>query len=78
MANEEIFRLDVLSPFGAQNVAILSQEKRAHVVLKNNVTGDSVTLCFEKILCPEDIACSIIKTNDFTLGGTLEQYFVLG
>ncbi len=78
VANEEIFRLDVLSPFGARNVAILSQGKRAHVVLKNNVIGDSVTLCFKKIPCPEDIARLIIKTDDFTLGGTLGWYFVLG
>ena len=78
MVNEEIFRLDVLSLFGAQNVAVLSQGKRAHVVLKNDVIGDSVTLCFMKSSCPEDIACFIIKTNDFTLGGTLGQFFVLG
>jgi hypothetical protein len=78
VANEEIFCLDVLSLFGAQNVVILSQGKCAHVVLKNDVIGDSVTLCFEKIPCPEDIACLIIKTDDFTLGGTLGKYFVLG
>ena len=78
VVNEEIFHLDVFSLFGAQNVAILSQGKCAHVVLKNDVISDSVTLCFEKIPCPEDIACLIIKTDDFTLGGTLGWYFVLG
>ncbi len=78
VANEDLFRLDVLSPFGARNVTILSQGKRACVVLKNDVIGDSVNLCFEKILCPENIARLIIKTNDFTLGGTLGRYFVLG
>ena len=78
VANEEIFRLDVLSPFEARNVAILSQGKCAHVVLKNNVIGDSVTLCFKKIPSPEDITRLIIKTDDFTLGGTLGRYFVLG
>ena len=78
MVNKEIFRLDVLSLFGARNVAILSQGKCAHVVLKNDVMGNSVTLCFEKFPCQEDIARLIIKTNDFTLGGTLGRYFVLG
>ena len=78
VANKEIFRLDVFSAFGAQNVAIFSQGKCAHVVLKNNVIGNSVTLCFEEIPCPEDITHLIIKTDDFTLGGTLGRYFVFG
>ena len=76
MANEGIFHLNVLSPFGTRNVAILSQRKHAHVVLKNKVIGDGVILCFEKILRSEDISCLIIKTNDFTLGGTLGRYFM--
>ena len=78
VANKEIFCLDMLSPFGAQNVTILSQGKCAHVVLKNDVIGNSVTCASRKIPCPEDIARLIIKTNDFTLGGTLGRYFVLG
>ncbi len=78
MVNKEIFPLDVLSPFGAQNVVIFSEGKRAHVVLKNDVIGNSVTLCFEEIPCPEDITHLIIKTDDFTLGGTLGRNFVLG
>ena len=67
MVNKEIFRLDVFSAFGARNVAIFSQGKCAHVVLKNNVIGNSVTLCFKEIPCPENITCLIIKTDDFTL-----------
>ena len=78
MANKEIFRLDVFSAFGARNVAIFSQGKCAHVVLKNDVIGNIVTLCFEEIPCSENITHLIIKTNDFTLGGTLGRYFVLG
>ncbi len=56
VVNEEICCLDVLSPFGARNVAVLSQGKCAHVVLKNDVISNSETLCFEEIPCPEDIA----------------------
>ena len=78
VSNKEIFRLDVLSLFGAQNIAIFSQGKYSHVVLKNNVFGNSVTLCFEKIPCPEDVVHLILKTKDFTLGGTLGRYFVFG
>ncbi len=78
MANQEIFCLDVLSLFGAQNIAVLSQGKCAHIVLKKNVIGDNVILCFEKMPHPQNVACLIIKTNDFTLGGALGRYFVLG
>ncbi len=67
VVNKEIFRLDVFSAFGARDVAIFCQGKCAHVVLKNDVNGNSVTMCFEEISCPENITCLIIKTNDFTL-----------
>ncbi len=77
MVNKRIFRLDVFSAFGAQNVAIFSQGKCAHVVLKNDVIGNSVTLCLEKNPCPENITHLIMKTNDFTLGGTFGRYVVL-
>ena len=70
MVNTEIFRLDVFSAFGARNVAIFSQGKCAHVVLKNDVISNSVALRFEEIPCPENITCFIIKTN-------FGRYFVL-
>ena len=78
VVNEEIFCLDVLSPFGARNIAVLSHGKRAHVVLKDNVIGDSVPLGLKKMPRPENAACLIIMTNNFTLGGALGWYFVLG
>jgi hypothetical protein len=78
VTNEEVFCLGVFGPFGTWNIAVLSQGKRAHVVLKNDVIGDSVTLCLKKMLRPENVARLIVKTDDFTLGGALGRYFVLG
>jgi hypothetical protein len=46
VVNKKILRLDVFSAFGARNIAIFSQGKCAHVVLKNDVIENSVTLCF--------------------------------
>jgi hypothetical protein len=77
VANKEIFRLNVFSTFGDQNVAIFGQGKCAHVVLKNDVIGNSAALCFKEIPCPENITCLIIKTDDFTLSCTFGRYFVL-
>jgi hypothetical protein len=67
MVNKGVFCLDMFNAFGAQNVAIFSQGKCAHVVLKNNVIGNIVTLCLEEIPCPEDVTRLIIKTDYFTL-----------
>ncbi len=55
VTNEEVFYLDVLSPFGSRNITVLSQGKRAHVVSKNNVISDSVSLHLKKMPHSENV-----------------------
>ena len=65
MADIEILRLDVLSSFGARNITIFGKREGAHVVLEHNIGGDRVTLSFEEMSGPEDVACFVVETNEF-------------
>ena len=52
MFDEEVFRLDVFSLFGAGDVAVLFKRERAHVVLVDDIIRDCVTLGFKEMVCP--------------------------
>ena len=52
VSNEEIFGLDVFCSFGTGDVTVLCKRKSAHIVLKDNIGGDSIPLCFHEVACP--------------------------
>ena len=60
ITNEEIFGFDVLGTFLTGDTYPFCQGKCTHVVLIYNIGLNLVSLCFEELTCPEDIANLVI------------------
>jgi hypothetical protein len=52
VSNEEIFGLDVFGSFGTGDVTVLCKGKSAHIVLKDNIGGNSIPLSFHEVARP--------------------------
>ena len=52
VSNEEIFGLDMFGSFGTGDVTVFGKGKSAHIVLKDNIGGNSIPLSFHEVACP--------------------------
>ncbi len=57
-------------------MAILGQGKGTHVILVYEGGRYSIALCFEEVMCPKDVACFVIKTNEFSFSQTFGVKFL--
>ena len=52
VSNEEIFGLDVFGSFGTGDVTVFRKGESAHIVLKDNIGGNSIPLSFHEVARP--------------------------
>ncbi len=53
--DEDLFRFDVFCTFGAGETPILFEGEGTHIILKDDILRNGVTLSFEEMTCPENI-----------------------
>jgi hypothetical protein len=64
MLDEEVSSLDLFGAFGTGGATILLEGERTHVVLKDNVLCNCLSLGFNKGTCPENITHILVMDGD--------------
>jgi hypothetical protein len=63
MLNKEIFCLDMFGTFGARCTTVLFKGESTHIIMKNNIFIDCLSLHFEEMTGLENVARLVMNRN---------------
>ncbi len=67
MLEEKIFGFDMFGAFRTGDATILEKRKGTHIVLKDDIVWDCISLSFKKVSRPKNVTRFIIDCNNFCL-----------